>query len=143
MSSKQGSQANAHSIQTAFTRAKAIQIGPNDRHRNENEDDQERTNRDNPSQKDLDEAQSASTPSNPRIGTRSTVALPDTNDSAGIKTATQGKKFLDEMRLLVPQADPVTLDGLAAALFTMIPDLLKAKPSRNAVKCVEAVAHIL
>jgi len=47
------------------------------------------------------------------------------------------------MRLLVPQADPATLDGLAAALFTTIPDLLKAKPLRNAVKCVEAVAHIL
>jgi len=47
------------------------------------------------------------------------------------------------MRLLVPQADPATLDGLAAALFTTIPDLLKAKPSRNTVKCVEAVAHIL
>jgi len=69
MSLKQGSQANAHSIQTAFARAKAMQMGPNDRYRNENKDDQERTNRDNPSWKDPDEAQCASTPSILRIGT--------------------------------------------------------------------------
>ena len=118
MSLKQGSQAStSHSIQTAFARAKALQTGPN---RNENDDDQERNNRDNPSREDSDEAQPVSTPTNPRIGTRSTVSLPDANESAGIKSAAQGKKFLDEMRYLVPQGDPATLDGLAAALFTAI-----------------------
>jgi len=44
---------------------------------------------------------------------------------------------------LVPPGDPATLDGLAAALFTAIPNLQKAKPTKNAIKCVEAVAYIL
>ena len=74
---------------------------------------------------------------------RSTVTIPDSGETAGIRNAEQSKKFLDETRYLVPPGDPATLDGLAAALFTAIPDLQKAKPTKNAIKCVEAVAHIL
>jgi len=93
--------------------------------------------------KDVDSSLSTSMPQVEQVRIRSRVTILDSGEIAGIRNAEQGKKFLDETQYLVPSGDPATLDGLAAALFTTIPNLQKAKPTKNAIKCVEAVTHIL
>ena len=100
---KQGSQANAQSIQSAFAFVKAAQLGTAEKHKNESVDEQGNNSRpDTPMWRESDEPNNVMTPSNLRVRTRLMVTLPNTNKTPGIKTVAQEKKFLDEMRYLVP-----------------------------------------
>jgi len=125
---------NLNPIQAAFARAKF---------RGEKEADTDKDGSESTLRKDVDFSLSTSMPQVGRVGMRSTVTIPDSGETTGIRNAEQGKKFLDKTRYLVPPGNPATLDGLAVALFTTILDLQKAKPMKNAIKCVEAVTHIL